>query len=232
MECSIEFSVTKLTTVTARFWPLRQARAMRCSSLAGFQGRSRLMTALATWRLRPTAPASDERNSRQAGSSRKRAISARRLSWGTSPVCQAHSTPISAASLPHEIEHFHPFGEDDDLARRLLEELRRIRLQLFELRADPALGIEDGRRVADHPHAGEILLQAIELLFRQRTALRYGGELARKIFIVAVALRLLFGHGDEERLLRCGREARPRRRAFSGAASPRTRRRCISSRFL
>ena len=36
-----------------RVWCLRQARAMRCSSLAGFQGRSQLMTTLAVCRLSP-----------------------------------------------------------------------------------------------------------------------------------------------------------------------------------
>ena len=98
MPCSIEPSQTRLTTVTERVWFLRQARAMRCSSLAGFHGRSTLITALATWRLSPTLPLSVDRNSRHAGSFLNRVISARRRCCGTEPVCQAVSIPISPAS--------------------------------------------------------------------------------------------------------------------------------------
>ena len=87
--CSIESSQTRLTTVTERVWFLRQARAMRCSSFAGFHGRSTLTTALAACRLSPTLPLSVDRNSRQAGSCLKRMISARRRCCGTEPVCQA-----------------------------------------------------------------------------------------------------------------------------------------------
>ena len=47
MRCSMVPSETRWMTVTGRVWCLRQARAMRCSSRAGFQGRSQLMTTLA-----------------------------------------------------------------------------------------------------------------------------------------------------------------------------------------
>ena len=47
---------------------LRQARAIRCSSFAGFHGKSTFTTALAACKLSPTLPLSVERNSRQAGS--------------------------------------------------------------------------------------------------------------------------------------------------------------------
>lgn len=50
-------------------------RPMRCSSTAGFHGRSTLMTTLACCRLRPTPPASVERKIRHSGSSRKRSTS-------------------------------------------------------------------------------------------------------------------------------------------------------------
>ena len=73
-----------------------QARAIRCSSFAGFQGRSRLMTAFATCRFKPTPPLSEERKTLQSGSSLNRMISRRRLSWGTVPTCHANS--ISASS--------------------------------------------------------------------------------------------------------------------------------------
>ena len=76
-------------TVTGLVWCLRQARAMRCSSLAGFHGRSQLMTTLAVCRLRPVAPLSVLRKTRQLGSLLKTLISARRRFWGTLPVCQA-----------------------------------------------------------------------------------------------------------------------------------------------
>jgi hypothetical protein len=84
--------------VTERAWPLRQARAMRCSSFAGFHGRSMLITALAACRFRPTLLLSVERNSRQAGSFLNRLISARRWICDTDPVCHAASNPISPAS--------------------------------------------------------------------------------------------------------------------------------------
>ena len=54
--CSMLSSVTRLMTSTVRIWFFRQARAMRCSSFAGFHGRSRLITELAIWRLSPTLP--------------------------------------------------------------------------------------------------------------------------------------------------------------------------------
>ena len=89
MRCSIEFSETRLMTVTGRVWCLRQARAMRCSSLAGFQGKSQLMTTLAFCRFNPAAPESVLRNIRQPGSDLNALISARRRFCGTLPVCQA-----------------------------------------------------------------------------------------------------------------------------------------------
>ena len=98
MRCSMVFSETRLMTVTGRVWCLRQARAMRCSSLAGFQGRSQLMTTLAAWRFSPVAPESVLRKTRQSGSDLKALISARRRFWGTVPVCQAKPS----LSRPHD----------------------------------------------------------------------------------------------------------------------------------
>ncbi len=97
MRCSMLFSETKLMTVTGRVWCLRQARAMRCSSFAGFQGRSQLMTTLAVWRFSPAAPESVLRKTRQAGSDLKALISPRRRFCGTEPVCQANPS----LSRPH-----------------------------------------------------------------------------------------------------------------------------------
>jgi hypothetical protein len=97
--CSMLCSVTRLMTSTVRIWFFRQARAMRCSSFAGFHGRSRLITELAIWRLSPTLPLSVERNSRQSGSRLKRAISARRRSCGTDPARPGARTMSSSCHL-------------------------------------------------------------------------------------------------------------------------------------
>ena len=164
-------SVTRLITSTVRIWFLRQARAMRCSSFAGFHGRSRLITALAVCRLSPTLPLSVDRNSRHSGSCLKRAISARRRSCGTEPVCQATSSPQILRHLAHQGQHALPFREHDHLAVRIGEQFGQHPLELLQLRADAAGGIEDERRVAQHPHAGEQPLQPLELLLRQRPPL-------------------------------------------------------------
>ena len=77
-----------------------------------------------------------------------------------------------ARQLAHHLQHALPLGEHDHLAVRLLEQVAEHALQLLELRADAAGGIEDRRRVADHAHAGEQHLQPLELLRQQRPALR------------------------------------------------------------
>ena len=128
-------------------------------------------------------------------------------------------------------QHPHPFGKDDDLARGLFQQLGKHAFEFFKLGADTALGIENGRRVADHAHAGEILLHAVEFFLGQRAALGYGGKPLRQIFIIAIATRLFFDHGHEESLLRATRQL-----TFDIAFLRRNitpeRRRCNSSRFL
>lgn len=82
---SIVCSVTSTYTCTGRFWPMRWAREIRCSSTAGFQGKSTLMTVLAAWRFRSVAPALVVRKSRQSSSHWKALTSCCRFFCGTEP---------------------------------------------------------------------------------------------------------------------------------------------------
>ena len=131
-----------------------------------------MITALATCRLRPTLPLSVERNSRQAGSLLEAvdlgAAALLRHRAGMPGRLDAHL----GGELAHQLQHALPFGEDDDLAVRLLEQVAEDAFQLFELRAHAAGRIEDRRRVADHAHAGEQHLQPLEFLRGQRPPLR------------------------------------------------------------
>jgi len=63
---------------------------MRCSSTAGFHGRSRLMTMLPACKFNPTPPASVDRNILHSGSSKNRSTSIPRFLDGTSPVSFTH----------------------------------------------------------------------------------------------------------------------------------------------
>ena len=81
--------------------------------------------------------------------------------------------------LAHQLQHADPFREDDDLAVRLGDQVREHAFQLLELGADPAVGIEDVGRVAEHAHAGQPLLQAVELLAGQAAPPRHGQPAAR-----------------------------------------------------
>ena len=102
--------------------------------------------------------------------------------------------------FPHQLQHPHPFGKHDNLALAVFEQLFQHAFQLFELGAYPAVGVENGRRIADHAHAGEILLKLLELLLGQRAALGDGGEPAGQILVVGVARGLLMRHRDKEAL--------------------------------
>ena len=141
----------------------------------------------------------------RAGSSRKRAISAA-FKLGHAPRVPGAIDTHLAREAAHELQHLHPFRKDDDLTRGFFQKLAQHAFELFELRADAAFGIEYGRRVANHPHAGEILLQALELLLGERPAPRHGGEPLGQIFIIAVPLSLLLSRGNAERLLRAIRQ--------------------------
>ena len=146
------FSETRLMTVTGRVWCLRQARAMRCSSLAGFHGRSQLMTTLAFWRFRPAAPESVLRKTRQCGSDLKALISARRRFCGTVPVCQAKPSSSRSQRLAHQFEHPLPFGKDDHLHVGFSRHSSRIFSSSASFGQARVFGIEDVVRVADHAH--------------------------------------------------------------------------------
>ena len=167
-----------------------------------------LITALATCRLSPTLPLSVERNNRQAGSCLKRLISARRRFCGTDPVCQAASTPISAASSRTIVSMRSHSEKTMTLRSGSSKKVGQDALELLELGADAAGRIEDGRRVADHAHAGEQLLQTLEFGLRQRALLRLGDEPRRGCVIVLVAKLLLLGHRDEECLDGAARQLR------------------------
>ena len=77
---------------------MRWTRPILCSSRAGFHGGSKLITAEADWRLRPTPPASVERKTMQSGSSRNRAIRSPRFGVGTPPCRETYSIPSSSSS--------------------------------------------------------------------------------------------------------------------------------------
>ena len=81
---------------TVRVWPSRWMRALRCSSTAGFQGTSRLTSTAPLCRLSPTPPASVDRNTCTASSSRNRSISSPRLAVGTPPCRRTQPRPRRA----------------------------------------------------------------------------------------------------------------------------------------
>ena len=70
-------------------------------------------------------------------------------------------------------------------------------LEFLELRADAAGGIEDERRVAQHPHACEQPLQPFELLLRQRPPLGDVDQTRGLPLELVVAQALLVGHADQ-----------------------------------
>ena len=138
---------------------------MRCSSFAGFHGRSTFTTAFAACRFSPTLPLSVERK-----------ISARRR------------------QLAYQLQHSLPLGEYNDLTVRFAEQIGQNTLKLFELGADAAARIENRRRIADHAHAGEQHLEAVELLRRERPPLGLGEQRGGLPAVVRVTQRLLFDH--------------------------------------
>ncbi len=108
--------------------------------------------------------------------------------------------------LAHQVEHPLPFGEDQDLGARLGEQPLQDLPQLGELGADPAVGIQDVGGVADHPHAGEPLLELLEFLGQQGTALGRVENLGDPPLVFGVAGDLLVFQRDEEVLVRAAGE--------------------------
>ena len=86
MPSSMEFFETRFRICTGRSCPSLKIRAIRCSNTAGFQGRSRLMSVLATCRFSPVEPASVEMNTRLSGKDLKFSTS--------SPLCLAGMLPF------------------------------------------------------------------------------------------------------------------------------------------
>ena len=76
MPSSIVPSVTRMYTCTGLFWPILCARAILCSSTAGFHGRSTLTTVSAACRFSPVAPAFVAMKSAHRGSRWNRLTSA------------------------------------------------------------------------------------------------------------------------------------------------------------
>jgi hypothetical protein len=90
-----------------------------------------------------------------------------------------------------------PFREHDHLAVGVGEQFGKDSLQFLQLRAEPALAVQDVRRVAQHPHAGEQQLQALEFLLGQWPPLgdrRYSCRLP-PVFLIPQPL--LLGHADQ-----------------------------------
>ena len=196
--CSIESSHTRLTTVTERVWFLRQARAMRCSSLAGFHGRSTFTTALADLQVQADAAAVGGEE-QPAGRVLLEAVdlgAAALLRHRAGVPGRLH--PHLGGELAHQLEHALPLREHDDLAVGLLQQIAEDAFQLLELGADAAGGIEDRRRVADHAHAGEQHHQLVELGRQQRPLLRLRDERAAGLLgVLLVAQPLLLDHRHE-----------------------------------
>src|SRR6202022_2974049 len=119
-------------TVTERVWFLRHARAIRCSSLAGFHGRSTFTHAAAVGgQKQPASRILLESHDLGAPTLlRHRPRMPRRL--------HAHL----GCELAHQLEHALPLGEHDDLAIRLFEEVAQNAFELLELRTDAAGRIE------------------------------------------------------------------------------------------
>ncbi len=110
---------------------MRWARAMRCSSTAGFQGRSTLITVLAACRFRPVEPALVVRTAGTRGRSGTRAP--------VLPLLLRHRAVephvVELALLEQrldQVQHRRPFGEQHDLAVRSPEQLLEQFVQTLE----------------------------------------------------------------------------------------------------
>ena len=102
--------------------------------------------------------------------------------------------------LAHQLQHPHPFGEDDDLALRIVEKVGQQPLDLLHLGTVPVLVAEDPGRVADHAHAGEELLEPVELVLGERSFRGERGEALHVEVVVLVGPGLGIGHRHEEGL--------------------------------
>ena len=122
MLCSIDSSVTILITSTERIWFLRQARAIRCSSLAGFHGRSTLIDGAGDLEVEPDAAAVGGQK-QPAGRVMLEAVDlgAAALLGQRSGVPGDLDAHLAGQFADHD-QHPLPFGEHDDLAVGLGEQ--------------------------------------------------------------------------------------------------------------
>ena len=106
---------TKLMVCTCAFCPSRCTRPVHCSSTAGFHGKSMLMTVEAVCcKLRPTLPASLERNTRQFGSFLNCSINAKRAVTHHAHHLQraGQAALIDVAQKAHALPALHDLGDD------------------------------------------------------------------------------------------------------------------------
>ena len=106
----------------------------------------------------------------------------------------------------HQREHPHPFGEDDDLASGIVQQVGQQAFELVHLGAFVGLVVENVRGVAHHPHAGEVALELLEFLLAQRPPPGNGRQAPDQALVVVVEARLRVGHGHEEGLVHPARE--------------------------
>ena len=193
-------SLTRLMTVTGRVWCLRQARAIRCSRRAGFQGWSMLTTVSATWRLSPHAAGFGGEEQPAFGIGAKPPDLGPALRLRDAARVPGELDTGGDRVLAHQLQHPHPLGEHDDLPPRVLQEIGQQPLDLLHLGTVPVLVAEDPGRVADHAHAGEEFLEPLELLLRERPSRCQRGEALHVEVVVLVGPGLRIGHRHEEGL--------------------------------
>ena len=183
---------TKLTTCTPRDWPMRCTRPMRCSSTAGFHGRSMFTTTdAACCRFRPTPPASVDRNRRHRGIvvkalDQRAALLARHAAeQHMAPVALALALPrrrrISSCVRSHWLK-------TTTLACRVFEQLVEQRHQLVDLVAVVGLVVEQVGAVAGHAHVLQGDLQPPLVGVRQEAGLAPALDDARDDVAVLVVV--------------------------------------------
>ena len=126
-------SETRWITVTGFVWCLRQARAIRCSSRAGFQGRSQLTTTLAFCRFRPVLPESVLRKHAAIGIVLEqldfRAAAPLRHRTGVQRISDLHAL----AEILDQLQHARPFGKNDHFDVPVVAAFLQDLLQLGKL---------------------------------------------------------------------------------------------------
>src|SRR5262249_11486196 len=139
---SIAPFVTKCRTWTLWRCPIRCTRPMRCSSVAGFHGTSRLTTTeAASCRLSPSPPASVENRTRAASAGPSVPPP------GDAPAVPPPPVEERLDDVVGEAQQALPLAEDEDLRPGSLQEILEDVGELLELRrVDPAqVAVASGR---------------------------------------------------------------------------------------